>query len=128
MVDVPEEVLRSSFCPNLILWSTKKQAIVSCSSTEAQYKALAAELIWVEALLRELGVTLKERSHLWCNNLGTTFLNANLVFHARTKYIEIDYHFIRERVANNHLDIKSIFTKDQVANGFTKTLAAKQLD
>jgi hypothetical protein len=82
---------------------------VSRSSTEAQYKALAnatAELIWVEALLLELGVKLREKPSLWCDNLGATYLSANPVIHARTKHIEIDFHFVRERVDNGNLAIR----------------------
>jgi hypothetical protein len=70
-------------------------------------------------------VTLREKPRLWCDNLGATFLSANPVFHARTKHIEIDYHFVRERVADNRLDIKFISTKDQIADGFTKPLVVK---
>jgi hypothetical protein len=116
--------------PNLVSWHARKHATMSRSSTEAEYKALAnatTELIWVEALLRELGVRLREKPCLWCDNLGATFLSANPVFHARTKHIEIDYHFVRERVAENHLAIKFISTKDQVADGFTKALPVKGL-
>jgi hypothetical protein len=103
---------------------------VSRSSTEAGYKALAnatSELIWVEALLHELGVRLQKKPCLWCDNLGATYLSANLVFHARTKHIEIDYHFVRERVASNNLTIKFISTKDQVVDGFTKPLLVRGL-
>jgi hypothetical protein len=57
--------------------------------------------------------------------LGATFLSANPVFHARIKHIEIDYHFVRERVANNSLAIRFISTKDQLADGFTKALPIK---
>jgi hypothetical protein len=117
--------------PNLVSWIARKQDSVSHSSTEAEYKALAnatTELIWVEALLRELGVCLRQKPCLWCDNLGATYLSVNPVFHACTKHIEIDYHFIRERVAQNRLDIRFISTKDQIADGFTKALPVKGFD
>jgi histone deacetylase 1/2 len=119
------------FGPNLISWSARKQATVSCSSTEAEYKALAnatAELIWVQALLRELRVSLRARPCLWCDNLGATYLSANPIFHARTKHIEIDFHFVRERVASKQIEIKFISSKDQVADGFTKALPVKNFE
>jgi hypothetical protein len=73
-------------------------------------------------------VKLRDKPILWCDNLGATFLSTNSVFHACTKHIEIDYHFVHERVANNRLDIKFISTKDQIADGFTKALPVKSLD
>ena len=66
------------------------QPTVSRSSTEAEYKAMAnatAELLWVCKLLNELGIPHPLATGLWCDNL---------VFHARTKHIEIDFHLVRE--------------------------------
>jgi histone deacetylase 1/2 len=123
------EVFAIFFGPNLISWSARKQPTVSRSSTEVEYKDLAnatAELIWVESLVRELGVTLREKPRLWCDNLGATFLSANPVFHARTKHIEIDFYFVRERVARKQLDVRFIPSKDQIVDGFTKTLCSKK--
>jgi len=107
---------------NLISWSARKQATVSRSSTEAEYKALAnatAEVIWVQSLLTELGISHPKAAVLWCDNIGATYLSANPVFHARTKHNEVDYHFIRERVGAKLLDIRIISSADQVADGFT---------
>ena len=116
------------FGSNLISWSARKQATVSRSSTEAEYKSLAnatAEIIWLESLLEELGVKQHRISCLWCDNLGATYLTANPVFHARTKHIEIDFHFVRERVAEKKLEIRFIPSRDQVVDGFTKALPYK---
>jgi hypothetical protein len=119
------------FGPNLIFWSARKQATVSRSSTEAEYKSLAnatTEVIWIESLLKELGIHRRQTSCLWCDNMGATYLSANPIFHARMKHIEIDFHFVRERVARKQLEIRFILTKDQVANGFTKALPARQFE
>jgi histone deacetylase 1/2 len=119
------------FGPNLISWSARKQATVSRSSTEAEYKSLAnatAEVIWVQSILREIGVPQPKVACLWCDNLGATYLAANPIFHARTKHIEVDFHFVRERVANRLLDVRFIPSGDQVADGFTKPLPVKQLE
>jgi histone deacetylase 1/2 len=116
--------------PNLIAWNAKKQATVSRSSTEAEYKSLAnatAEVMWIHALLKELKIPHPPAARLWCDNMGATYLSANLVFHAKTKHIEVNYHFVRERVAQKLLDIKFIPTGDQVTDGFTKPLTVHQL-
>jgi hypothetical protein len=116
--------------PNLISWSARKQATVSRSSTEAEYKALAnatAEVMWVRKILDELRIARPSVAQLWCDNLGATYLSANPVFHARTKHIEIYYHFVREQVAKKLLDIRFISTTDKLADGFTKSLPAPSL-
>ncbi|GKB72538.1 gag/pol polyprotein [Tanacetum coccineum] len=91
---------------NLISWTAHKQRTVSRSSTETEYKALAdtiAELTWLQDLLHELGIRSSSNPILWCDNLGATYLSANPIFRMRTKYVEIDYHFVREKVAQGDL-------------------------
>ncbi|WVZ49453.1 LOW QUALITY PROTEIN: hypothetical protein U9M48_000815 [Paspalum notatum var. saurae] len=110
---------------NLVSWSSRKQAIVSRSSTEAEYKAIAnvtAEIIWLQTLLKELGIYQTEAPILWSDNLGAVYLTSNPVFHARTKHIEVDFHFVREQVARKALKVRFISSKDQLADIFTKAL------
>lgn len=117
--------------PNLVSWSARKQATVSRSSIEAEYKALAnatAEIMWIQTLLQELGVKGPRAAKVWCDNIGAKYLTANPVFHARTKHIEVDYHFVRERVARKLLEVEYVSSKDQVADGFIKTLTVRQME
>jgi hypothetical protein len=99
---------------------------VSRSSTETEYCALAnvaAELTWLQSLLQELWVYLPNPPTLWCDNISVAYLTANPVFHARAKHIEIDLHFIHDKVASGSLHVKFISSKDQVADALTKPLA-----
>jgi hypothetical protein len=108
---------------NLISWSSKKQGVVSRSSTEAEYRSMAhttAELYWLRMVLQDLKITLPTAPSLWCDNIGAIALASNPVFHARTKHIEIDYHFIREKVVNRDIHVKHISTQEQIADVFTK--------
>jgi hypothetical protein len=87
------------FSGNLISRSSRKQSTVSRSSTEAEYKAIVdatVEVIWLQVLLKVLGVKLSRLPVLWCDNIGATYLSANPNFHRRSKHIEVDYHFVHE--------------------------------
>jgi hypothetical protein len=64
---------------------------------------------------------------LWCDNLGATYLTANLIFYARMNHVDVDYHLVHERVANKLLDVRFVSTGDQDADDFTKALSLKKL-
>jgi len=107
------------------LWKFGKQHTVARSSTEAEYKALAngtTKVIWLKYLLIDLQILSASAPIIWCDNLGATYLSANPVFHACTKHVEVDYHFVRDRVAKNEIQIHFISSQDQLANIFTKPL------
>ena len=82
-------------------WYSKKQHTISHSSTEAEYRSLAiivGELTWLTSLLEELRVATIKIPIIWCDNLSTVQLATNPVLHARTKHVELDLYFVREKV------------------------------
>ncbi|GJT60850.1 putative RNA-directed DNA polymerase [Tanacetum coccineum] len=114
---------------NLISWTARKQRTISRSSTESEYKALVdtvAELTWLQPILNELGIRSSSTPILWCDNLGATYLSADPIFHARTKHVEIDYHFVWEKVTQRDLRVQHISTHDQIVDIFTKPLPIPQ--
>jgi hypothetical protein len=79
---------------------------VSQSSTEAEYRALAittAEVYWFRMLFWELNIPLSTAPTIWCDNIGALALASNPIYLARTKHIEVDYHFVREKVINKDI-------------------------
>jgi hypothetical protein len=82
---------------NPITWLAKKQPTISRSSTESEYRALAiasAELCWIRTLLKDLGIFLSHTPILWYDNVSALAIASNPVFHAQTKHIEVDFHFV----------------------------------
>ncbi|KAL5765253.1 hypothetical protein ACOSQ2_017847 [Xanthoceras sorbifolium] len=115
--------------PNLINWYSRKQQVVSKSSTKAKYRALsqaASGVLWLKSLFLKLGVSIVAIPVLWCDNLGAGFLAKNLVFHNRTKYIEIDINFMREKILAGQLSVQYVPTDSQTADVLTKALLVHQ--
>lgn len=111
---------------NLISWCAKKQPTVARSSTEAEYRALAhtaADVTWIQQLLIDLHVTPSLPHLIWCDNQSAIALAFNPIFHARTKHVEVDYHFIREKVLSKQISVQHVGTFHQVADIFTKSLS-----
>lgn len=108
-------------------WSAEKQPTIARSSTETEYRVLASvtvELTWITMLLHELKIPVKLTPVIWCDNLSATSLASNPVFHARTKHIELDYHFIREKVLQKLVFVHHVLSMDQYADIFTKPLSS----
>ncbi|WVZ73451.1 hypothetical protein U9M48_021755 [Paspalum notatum var. saurae] len=110
---------------NLVSWSSKRQMTVSRSSAEAEYRAVAnavAEASWLRQLLLELHVPLRRSTLVYCDNISTVYMASNPVQHQRTKHIEIDLHFVRERVAISEVRVLHVPTSLQFADVLTKGL------
>jgi hypothetical protein len=114
--------LGSSF----ISWNSKKQARVSKSFTESEYRAMSSacsEITWLQGLLDELGVPQLTPTSLYADNTSAIQIATNLVFHERTKYIEVDCHSICEALVRQEITLPYISTEHQTADIFTKALS-----
>ena len=80
------------------------------------------ELIWLRHLLQELRFGNDEQIKLICDNQATLHIASNPVFHERTKHIEVDCHFIREKIASGCVATSFVNSNDQLADIFTKSL------
>ena len=108
---------------NLISWKGKKQDVVARSSAEAEYRAMilaTCELIWLKHLLQELRFGKDEQMKLICDNQAALHISFNPIFHERTKHIEVDCHFIREKIASGCMTTSFVNSNDQLVDIFTK--------
>ena len=85
----------------MISWKSKKQSIVSQSSTESEYRTMTqfvCDIMWIRQLLMEVGIETLVPAKLLFDNQAAIHITSNPVFHEQTKHIEIDCHFVREKI------------------------------
>ncbi|RDX97948.1 Copia protein, partial [Mucuna pruriens] len=124
----------TGFCISIggkvVFWKSKKQNTVARSSAEAEYRVMTSatcELIWVKQLIQELKFTDAQPMKLYCDNQAALHIASNLVFLERTKHIEIDCHFIREKLLAKEISTEFINSSNQLADIFTKSLRGPRI-
>ena len=115
---------------SLISWKSKKQVTVSRSSTEAEYRALGSvtvEVIWLRHILKDFGIVSTDPTLIFCDNESAIKLATNPIFHERTKHLEVDCHFVRDKILDHTVKLMPIHTTNQLADIFTKPLPYSKL-
>lgn len=109
---------------NPISWSFKKKQFVAQSSTEVEFRAIANtvfELCWLRNLLIELRIHFP-KPVLLCDNLRATFVSTNPMYHSKMKHVEVDFYFVRDKIAKGLLTVLHILSERQLADSLAKPL------
>ena len=115
---------------NLVSWKSKKEGVVSRSSVESEYRAMTqsvCEIIWLHQLLMEVSIKTVVPAKLWCDNQAALYSASNPVFHERTKHIEIDCHFVHEKIQLSLISTGYVKTGEQLGDIFTKALSGDRV-
>ena len=116
---------------SLVSWRSKKQATVSRSSAEAEYRAMAStscEITSLLQILKDFDIKHNAPALMFCDNDAAVKIATNPSFHERTKHIDIDCHFVREKVLDHSVRLMPIRTNFQLADMFTKPLPSTKLE
>ena len=106
-----------------ISWQSKKQPMIALSSMEAEYMAeslVTQQVIWLQTLTAKLGIPYSGPTILKVDNQGTIAYSHNATNHGRTKYIDIQHHFMHEKIISHKVDIQYCATDDNLADLLTK--------
>ncbi|XP_071738670.1 uncharacterized protein [Rutidosis leptorrhynchoides] len=113
---------------SLIAWKSKKQNVVARSSAESEYRSMSnatTEVMWIMKVLNDLKVKYSTPIPLFCDNNSAIQMANNPIFHEKTKHLEVDVHFIREKISSGIIKTYKINSEDQIADIFTKGLSVK---
>ncbi|WZZ70893.1 hypothetical protein YC2023_082263 [Brassica napus] len=116
---------------NLVTWKSKKHKVVSCSSAEAEYRAmlkLTNELVWIKGILKHLEIEQATPMTMHCDNQAAIHIATNSVFHERTKHIEVDCHKVRQMIVLGVILPCYTRSEDQLADVFTKAARQKTME
>ncbi|RDX80732.1 hypothetical protein CR513_38687, partial [Mucuna pruriens] len=112
-----------------VSWSSKKQPVVTLSTTEAEYIATAScacQCIWIQKVLKKLGLKEQKNTRILCDNNSTIQLSKNPMFHGRSKHIDIKFHFLRDLVKDEIIKLSYCSSHIKVADIMTKPLKLEQ--
>ncbi|KAJ9536108.1 LOW QUALITY PROTEIN: hypothetical protein OSB04_un000718 [Centaurea solstitialis] len=112
----------------LVSWASKKQQCVSTSTAESEYVAAASccsQVLWMQSQLRDYGLEYK-KIPIYCDSKSAIAISANPVQHSKTKHIDIRYHFLKDNVEKENIEMYFVNTEYQLADLFTKALDEKR--
>ncbi|WJZ97410.1 hypothetical protein VitviT2T_016015 [Vitis vinifera] len=113
---------------NLVTWKSKKQNVIARSSAEAEFRGMAlglCETLWLRLLLQDLGYLSRQPIRLFCDNKAACDIAHNPVQHDRTKHVEVDRFFIKEKLDDKIVELPKIRSEDQLADILTKAVSSQ---
>ncbi|MCO5603359.1 hypothetical protein L7F22_057509 [Adiantum nelumboides] len=114
-----------------ISWLSKKQPTVVTFSCEAEYRAAftnMVECVWLKCLMADLGIGQDTANTISTDSQSALAVVRNPIFYARTKHIEVHYHYVRERLSAGEISLAYVPTQDNLADLFTKALSREKLE
>nr|KYP69898.1 Retrovirus-related Pol polyprotein from transposon TNT 1-94 [Cajanus cajan] len=117
------------FGSGAISWSSKKQPVVTLSTTEAEYittASCACQCIWIQRVLEKLSLEEQKNTLILCDNNSMIQLSKNPMFHGRSKHIDIKFHFLRDLVKKGTIELSYCSSQTQVVDIMTKPLKLEQ--